>query len=435
MLAIVVSSVLAAAGGGSSGFGGGGGSFSGGGGFSSGGGSYSGGGTTDPTFAIGFLAVVGLIIAFLVVSSIYGAWRYRRKRRARVRQVEMASYEASEDDAWFAAEAVVADASTLFAEIQGSWDRRDRDRLAALVGPELFVEWSRRLDDFDAKGWHNRVEIVSGPIVEYVGMTNREDDTEDRVVARIEARLRDYVVTSSGAVITHNNTDSQETQLCEYWTLERRDDAWFVASIEQRAEGDHHLEGELVASPWSDTQQLRDEAIVEGAAESKVAPGFTTADIATVDFDGDARQEALDLSLADGRFAPDVLETAARRAVAGWVEAVDGADDALLEVASAEATRQLLYGDDDSERTRVVVRGVRVERVAIEGVDAQAQPARMTLALTVSGRRYVEDRDTAALVSGDQSRERRFIERWVLALDGPDTNPWRIVSTSGAVMA
>ena len=43
----------------------------------------------------------------------------------------------------------------------------------------------------------------------------------------------------------------------------------------------------------------------------------------------------LDLSLADARFAPDVLEAAARRAVAAWAEAVDGDDAALLEVAHA----------------------------------------------------------------------------------------------------
>ena len=57
-------------------------------------------------------------------------------------------------------------------------------------------------------------------------------------------------------------------------------------------------------------------------------PGFTTADLAEVDFSGDARARALDLSLADARFAPDVLEAAARRAVAAWAEAVDGDDDA-----------------------------------------------------------------------------------------------------------
>lgn len=440
MPATIVSLFLAAAGGGSSGFGGGGGGgFSGGGGgsgFSSGGGGYYGGGGAVGTgFALGIILLFVGLVLFALISAALTARRYRKKRRARVEQVKMASYEAAEDDAWFAHEAVVADATELFKDVQTAWDDRDRDRLGTLVGPDLMIEWGRRLDDFDRKGWHNRVQLLRAPDVEYVGLVNRDDDTQDRVVVRIEARLRDYVQTQSGQKILHNGAQTDETTLCEYWTLARTGERWTCVSIEQRAEGDHHLDGEIVASPWGDTQGLRDEAIVEGAVAAKVPEGFTTADIATVDFDGDARQEALDLSLADGRFAPDVLEAAVRRAVRGWVEAVDGEDAPLLEVASPDAVAALLYGGDASRKTRVVVRGPRVERVAIEGVDAQAQPARMTVALTVSGRRYVEDRDTAAVLSGDKSREARFSERWVLTLDGPDTGPWRIVSTSGAVLA
>ena len=37
--------------------------------------------------------------------------------------------------------------------------------------------------------------------VEYVGLTNREDDAEDRVVVRVTARLRDVVIDRNGNVI------------------------------------------------------------------------------------------------------------------------------------------------------------------------------------------------------------------------------------------
>ena len=102
-----------------------------------------------------------------------------------------------------------------------------------------------------------------------------------------------------------------------------------MASIEQQAEGDHHLDEEIVASPWSG-KRIADEALTELAVEDKLPEGFTTADLAELDFPADARAHALDLSLADGRFAPDVLEAAARRAVEAWAEAVDG-EDAPLE--------------------------------------------------------------------------------------------------------
>ena len=62
--------------------------------------------------------------------------------------------------------------------------------------------------------------------------------------------------------------------------------------------------------------------------------GTKVAEVADLEFEGDARAAALDLSLADGRFAPDVLEVAARRAVAAWAEAVDGGDAALSAIAT-----------------------------------------------------------------------------------------------------
>ncbi len=184
-----------------------------------------------------------------------------------------------------------------------------------------------------------------------------------------------------------------------------------VVSIEAQAEGDHHLEGEIVASPWSDGR-IADETLAELASADAVPEGFTTADLAVLDFDGDARAQANDLSLADARFAPDLLEAAARRAVEAWAEAVDGEDAPLERAATPEAVAQLLYGGDASRRTRLVVRGPRVSRIAIERVDVSTQPATMTVAVEVFGRRYVEDRDTAAVLSGGKDRPQRFSERW-----------------------
>jgi predicted lipid-binding transport protein (Tim44 family) len=52
----------------------------------------------------------------------------------------------------------------------------------------------------------------------------------------------------------------------------------------------------------------------------------------------------------------------------------------------------------------------------------------MTIAVDLEGRRYLEDRDTAAIVSGTQARTTSFTEHWTLALDGDVTQPWRIVA-------
>ena len=71
--------------------------------------------------------------------------------------------------------------------------------------------------------------------------------------------------------------------------------------------------------------------------------------------------------------------------------------------------------------------GPRIEQLAIESIDAQSEPAQMTVRLQVRGRRYVEDRDTAALISGSRDRETAFTERWTMALAGDGALPWRLV--------
>jgi predicted lipid-binding transport protein (Tim44 family) len=410
---------LAQAGSGSGGFGGGGG---GGGGSFGGGGSGSGEG--DPIVAVVVFGLFGLFLLFLLVHTV----RYRRKLRERDERVRTASAEAAEDDAYFASDELERHAVALFRAAQMAWDARDRAALARLVGPDLLVEWNRRLDDFDRKGWHNRVEVIGEPAVLYVGITNREDDSEDRAVVRIQAKLRAYVLDSRGAKVMRKGERDELVTLAEYWTLARRNGAWMVQSIEQSSEGDHHLDEPIVASPWSDTQRLEDEAATELAVAGALPDGFTTADLAQVDFDGDARARALDLSVADGRFAPAVLEAAARRAVEAWAEAVDGDDAALERVASPEAVGALLYGGDASRRTRLVVRGPRVRRIRIAGVDVERVPATMAVEVELGGSRYVEDRDTAAVLSGSRDAPTTFTERWTLALDGPDDAPWRIVT-------
>ena len=119
--------------------------------------------------------------------------------------------------------------------------------------------------------------------------------------------------------------------------------------------------------------------------------------MADLDFEGDARAAALDLSLADGRFAPDVLEIAARRAVDAWAEAIDGDDRRSNAIADREAVDQTAASRRSrAARTRLVVRGPRVRQIRITGLDAAAEPPTMTIDVELEGRRYIEDRDTAA---------------------------------------
>jgi predicted lipid-binding transport protein (Tim44 family) len=354
-----------------------------------------------------------------------------RRLAERERKVQLAAAEAADEDPAFAPHEVKQAAASLFHDIQATWDAADRRRLRRLVAPQLLAEWERRLDDFARRGWRNRVKPLGEPVIEYVGLTHRGDRAKDRVVVRIEARMRDFVEDLHGNHVKRAGNLGETVFTREFWTLARNQSGnWILASIEQGSEGRHALGDQIVATPWADEQSMRDEALVEGAVAQAVPD---VAEVASLQFDGDARGAALDLSLADGRFAPDVLEVAARRAVKAWADAVDGSDAELRAIATPEAARALLHPGGPG--TRLVVRGPRVRQIQVTGLDAAAKPPTMTVAIDVEGCRYLEDRETAAVLAGSKSRPARFTEQWTFALGEDAAQPWRIAAVGAPLGA
>jgi predicted lipid-binding transport protein (Tim44 family) len=444
---------LAAGGGGSGGFGGGG--FGGGG---EGGGGGRGAGlyiliqilirVAVLWHGLGVLIVLGLIALAVIYVRMAPRFRNaytaqkdqgrasRRQVATRERRVELAAAEAAEDDPAFAPDAVRSAAGTLFRDIQLAWDARDREELGKLVAPDLLREWNRRLDDLQRRGWHNRVQPLEPATVEYVSLVHRGQPGTDQVVVRIEARMRDYVEDRQGKHIKRTGHMTETIRLREYWTLLRTgagaERPWILGSIEQGAEGRHALQEQIVASPWSDDQAMRDEALVEDAVAQAVPDGVSVAEVADLQFQGDARAAALDLSVADGRFAPDVLDVAVRRAVRAWAQAIDGDDAPLAAVAAPAAVRDLLHPGDRGGETRLVVRGPQVKQIRIVGLDAAAVPPSMTVEVDVHGARYLEDRDTASVVSGSKSRPIDFTEHWTFGLTDDPQQPWRIRGVGSA---
>ncbi len=443
---IVAPAALAAAGGGSSGFSGGG----------------EGGGGHGSGFAIyilidllihiallghglGALVLVGLALAWFFFTRILPRMQESYATRAaqrtggphtaskRERRVELAAAEAAEEDPEFAPDRVRAAARELFLEIERAWDAGDRLTMRKLVAADLLVEWERRLDDFQRRGWTNHVQPIGEPKVEYVGLARTGNPDTDKVVVKLDARLKDYVVDRYGRHLKRRGQLSETSRLREFWTLQRRNGHWVLTSIEAGAEGKHALDEQIVATAWGDERGMRDQALIEGAVADQVPEGTSIAEVADLQYDGDAHAAAMDLSLADGRFAPDVLQVSARRAVDAWAQAIDGDDNRLDAIATPAAKRELLYAGDTSGTLRMVVRGPVVNRIRVVGLDAGAQPPTMTIEVDLTGRRYVENRDTAAVVAGSRSRTTSFTERWTLSLTGDERQPWRITGVSQPV--
>jgi predicted lipid-binding transport protein (Tim44 family) len=442
---VVAPAALAGAGGGSSGFSGGGGGGGGGSGFAL----YV---VLDLLIHIavighglGALVLIALALAYLFVTKVMPKmqeqWAAKAAQRTphhhspskRERRVELAAAEAADEDPDFAPDHVRDSARQLFMEIEKAWDAEDRIHMRGLVSPDLLVEWERRLDDFDRRGWRNHVEPIGEPRVEFVGLHRTGDPDTDRVTVKIDARVKDYVVDGYGRHLKRTGALSEVTRIREFWTLQKRGGHWILASIEQSAEGAHALDEQIVATPWADESGMHDSALIEGAVADQVPTGTSVAEVADLQYDGDAHAAAMDLSLADGRFAPDVLEVAARRAVDAWAQAIDGNDGILDGIATPAVKRELLYAGDTSGTVRIVVRGPVVNRIRVVHLDAAAEPPTMTIEVDLTGRRYVENRDTAAVLSGSRTRKTSFTERWTLSLTGDEHQPWRITAVGEPV--
>jgi hypothetical protein len=114
---------------------------------------------------------------------------------------------------------------------------------------------------------------------------------------------------------------------------------------------------------------------------------------------------------------------------------VDGEDAPLLAISAPVVVNELLYGGDPSGRTRVVVRGPRLEAMRVLHVDGHSSPPTVAVAADIEGARYVEDRDTASVVRGDPRRRDRFTLRLDLALGDDPENPWKLVAPRAAAPA
>jgi predicted lipid-binding transport protein (Tim44 family) len=354
--------------------------------------------------------------------------RRRRVASDRDAAVRLAAVEAAEDDPLFGADVVAERAATLFVAIQRAWSADDVTALRRLVGAELMVEWEARLADFRRKGWRNRVEVLDGPDVRYVGVTNRAEDAEDRAVVQVAAALRDVVVDGSGDVIPSD--DGEVARVREFWTLGKRAGAWVLVSVEQEREGTHNLSAPLVAAPEGDDVRLRADAVMEVATADGV-PAAEVGGLLSPGFSGTARAAALDLSLVDGRFAPDVLATAVRDVVDAWTQAIDGPDEPLAARTTPQALRALLH-PTATGRGRLVIRGAEIQDLTIVAV-TPGPPPEVRLQLDVAGVQYVEDRDTTEVVAGSRRRRATTRQLWTLRLSDDARRPWVVVDAAGVV--
>jgi predicted lipid-binding transport protein (Tim44 family) len=406
-------------GGGGHGFGGGGG----GGGHGGGGGIHGVGFIGAGGGSVGAFAVIVLIILILVIvsrlrkarssgqglntASDHTAHRADEAARRRATQIEARVAAIADNDPTFAPDALKARVVWLYTTAQRAWTDRDRVVLKQILSPVLYVKWNEELSDYESRGEVNIVRVVSGPTAELVNVANRAGETNDTVTFRVTATISDSVRRADG---THAVRKDGSTRPIEYWTL-RKDDsgAWIVASVEQAAEGAHHLTDAIETDAWDQKAVARD-AVLEVAEKVSVQGAGDILALTGISWSTDAEAAAGDLSVLDGRFDKAVLEVAVEQFLEEWAM-----NDGSLDFTAVRTPN------------RTVMRNAAVASVEVRSLLSR-EPIIVRVVVAAEGIYYEVDRRTEEVLLGDAHKRRPVTFAFDLRLDGPSAKGWTVIA-------
>ena len=329
----------------------------------------------------------------------------------RAAQVEARVAAVADTDASFAVDALKERAVWLYTTAQRAWTNRDRATLKQILSPVLYIKWDEELRDYESRGEVNIVSIVSGPTVELVNIANRAGEVNDTVTFRITATLNDRVERANGS---HAVRKDGSTRPVEYWTL-RKDGsgAWIVASVEQAAEGAHHLTDALETDVWDQKAVARD-AVLEVAGNVSVQGAGDVLSLTTISWSTDADAAAGDLSVLDGRFDKAVLEVAVEQFLEEWAM-----NDGSLDFTSVRTAR------------RTVMRNAAVSSVEVRSLVSR-EPIIVRVVVEAEGFYYEVDRRTEEVLVGDAHKRRPVSFAFDLRLDGPTAKGWTVVAAEAS---
>jgi len=403
--------------------------FSGGGGGGGGGGGFGGGGFHGVGFVSGF-GGGGAALFVVLILLVLAWWYFSRVRksgkgrdlntvsdrvahrsdtvaRERAARVEAQVNALADTDATFDVDALKQRAAALYVTAQQAWTNRDHTTLKQILSPVLYGKWADELDDYASRGEVNVVEIVSGPTVELINVANRTGEANDTVTFRITATLNDYVRRNGGS---HAVRTDGSTSPVEYWTLRKNDaGTWIVASVEQAAEGAHHLTDAIETDSWDQKSVARD-AVLDVAEKTSAKGLDDILSLTTISWSTDADAAAGDLSALDGRFDKPVLEVAIEQFLEQWAM-----NDGSLDFTSVRTAN------------RTVMRNASIASIEVRSLVSR-DPIIFHVAVEAEGIYYEVDRRTEQVLQGDAHRRRPVTFAFDLKLDDPSAKGWTVIA-------
>ncbi|MFE9424218.1 TIM44-like domain-containing protein [Kitasatospora sp. NPDC006697] len=336
------------------------------------------------------------------------AHRADAQARERAAQVGARVDAIADTDATFDRAALEQRAVWLYVTAQRAWTGHDLATLRQILSPVLYGKWADELGDYESRGEVNVVEVVSGPVAELVDVANRAGEVNDTVTFRITATLNDYVRRVDGPDAVRKDGSSRPV---EYWTLRKSAAGeWIVSSVEQAAEGAHHLTDAIETDGW-DQKEVAREAVLEVAGKTAVAGAGDLLSLTNISWSTDADTAAGDLSVLDGRFDRSVLEVAVERFLEEWAM-----NDGSLDFTAVRTVN------------RTVMRNAVITSVKVRSLVSR-DPIVFRVAVDAEGVYYEVDRGTEQVLRGDAHQRRAITLAFDLRLDGTSTGGWTVIAT------
>jgi hypothetical protein len=342
--------------------------------------------------------------------------RLRLLARRRARRARGAALEAALHDPAFAPENVRRSIGTILELAGVAWRSPDGAALDDRRDGPLIRAWAQSREAWLGTG----LRVIGVPAIDLLRVVNREDEVEDRIVARVRFRVhRDHPAAPEPPLSPHR------LHLDERWTLCRDGERWLLVSVAGDPLAGPVLSAPLIPSPAYDTQRLEEASLSELAGEPPVGianPGEL------YDHDAPAPLALLDLSLSDGRFSPLLIAAGLSRIVEAWETASDGSEEPLTRVASKAAIRALLNDSDGDDRR--FIRDATLEHWQVVAVDAARQPPAVTVSVVIKAASWTENHPFL----GSDRQRRELAHAWALELHETRQHAWywRLATSSTA---
>jgi hypothetical protein len=332
--------------------------------------------------------------------------------RRRQKRAERAAVEASLDDPAFSPDAIRAAVKTIATLGVAVSDGHEPPTLRG------------RRDIGLIRAWGTGVRAEAGeflaldedPMVHVLRVVNREDEAEDRVVARVCINIARDPHRSHNLPGDRTLLAARHVRLEQRWTLARHGDDWFLVSLSGDPLSSTVMSSPLIASPASDDARLREAGLQELGAAGAVA-GVDAGEL--LDRDASPSEKLNDLALVDDRFDPALLEATIKHIVEAWEAVSDGSAHPLSEVATKHGIRSLAFPGGPGGRR--YIRDATLSHWKIAAIT----PPTVRVAVEIKAAVYRSD---GRSVTGSDRRRRKLNFAWTLKLGSEpgEASRWRL---------